>query len=94
MTAAGTTKSSSSAEKAIHGTHYNTSMRVYKEVFDSIVQMRVDDVTSRYSSMDEDSINKLINLRKNVCVENFDGIISMEAFQILQKQIIATTGTQ
>ena len=93
VTAAGTTKSASSAEKPIQCSHYNTSMRVYKEVFDAIVQMRVEDLTSTYAFMDKDLLNKFVNLRKNVCIQNVDEIINTENFEIFQKDIIATTGT-
>ena len=37
ITDAGTTKSASAAEKAVYGLHYNTTIGVYKEIFDAIV---------------------------------------------------------
>ena len=39
ITGVGITKSSLAAEKTVHGLHYNTLIRVYKEIFDAIVQI-------------------------------------------------------
>ena len=36
---------STAAQKAVQGLHYNTTTRVYKEIFDAIVQLRTEDVT-------------------------------------------------
>ena len=90
ITGAGTMKSASAAEKLVQGLHYNTTMRIYKEIFDVIVQMRTEDITNKYEIIDRELRDKLINLREDTVNE----IILMEKFQILQKDIAAVTSTQ
>ena len=58
-----TTKSMSAAEKAIQGKHYNMTTRVYKEIFDVIIQMRVDEITNQHLDMDKDLYDALVNAR-------------------------------
>lgn len=64
ITTTGTTKYASAAEKAVHGLHYNTATRVYKEIFDTIVQMRTENIKNNYDSIDEVLKQNLIILRK------------------------------
>ena len=37
-----------SSEKAIQGLYCNTTIRVYKEVFNAIIQMHTEDITKNY----------------------------------------------
>ena len=62
ITGAGTTKSSSTAEKVAHGLHYNTSIH--------IVQMQMESITNMYLNIDEELLNKLIKLRVSLCLKN------------------------
>jgi len=41
-----------SVDKAVEGRHYYRFMRVHKEPFDAIVQLRVEDITVNYSVME------------------------------------------
>ena len=83
----GTTKSSLAAEKAIHGLHYNTSIRVYNEFFDAIVQMQMRNITNMYVNIDEELLNNFINMRKGTCGKNMNEIIVIKKLQILQNDI-------
>ena len=91
---AGTTKSASAAEKAVQGRHYNTATRIYKEIFDAIVQMRSEDVTGNYALMDGELKVKLTNLRKTVTAENLNKVIHDESFLELKKNIVSGESTQ
>ena len=94
ITDAITTKSSLAAEKSVHGLHYNTSICVYKKIFDAIVRMQMEDITNMYVNIDEELLNKLIKLRKSICSKNVNKIVGIEKFQILQKNITVVTGIQ
>ena len=84
----------SSAEKAIHGKHYNTTTRVYKEIFDAIVELRVEDVTSNFVNIDGDLLDALVNTREQVNAANVNHVLEMSQFQHFQKQLLTLTGTQ
>ena len=88
------TKSMSSAEKAIHGKHYNTTTRVYKEIFDAILELRVEDVTSNFVNIDGDLLDALVNTREQVNAANVNHVLEMSQFQHFQKQSLTLTGTQ
>ena len=94
ITGVATIKSSLVAEKTVHVLHYNTSIRVYKEIFDAIVQMRMEDITNMYVNIDEELLSNLINLRKSTCAENMSEIVVIEEFQILEKDITTVTSRQ
>ena len=94
ITGVATTKSSLVAEKTVHVLHYNTSIRVYKEIFDAIVQMRMEDITNMYVNIDEELLSNLINLRKSTCAKNMSEIVVIEEFQILEKDITTVTSRQ
>ena len=91
ITGVATIKSSLVAEKTVHVLHYNTSIRVYKEIFDAIVQMRMEDITNMYVNIDEELLSNLINLRKSTCAKNMSEIVVIEEFQILEKDITTVT---
>ena len=94
ITSVATIKSSLVAEKIVHVLHYNTSIRVYKEIFDAIVQMRMEDITNMYVNIDEELLSNLINLRKSTCAKNMSEIVVIEEFQILEKDITTVTSRQ
>ena len=94
ITGVATIKSSLVAEKTVHVLHYNTSIRVYKEIFDAIVQMRMEDITNMYVNIDEELLSNLINLRKSTCAKNMSQIVVIEEFQILEKDITTVTSRQ
>ena len=94
ITGVATIKSSLVAEKTVHVLHYNTSIRVYKEIFDAIVQMRMEDITTMYVNIDEELLSNLINLRKSTCAKNMSEIVVIEEFQILEKDITTVTSRQ
>ena len=94
ITGVATIKSSLVAEKTVHVLHYNTSIRVYKEIFDVIVQMRMEDITNMYVNIDEELLSNLINLRKSTCAKNMSEIVVIEEFQILEKDITTVTSRQ
>ena len=94
ITGVATIKSSLVAEKTVHVLRYNTSIRVYKEIFDAIVQMRMEDITNMYVNIDEELLSNLINLRKSTCAKNMSEIIVTEEFQILEKDITTVTSRQ
>lgn len=94
ITGVATIKSSLVAEKTVHVLHYNTSIRVYKEIFDAIVQMRMEDITNMYVNIDEELLSNLINLRKSTCAKNMSEIVVIEEFQILEKDITTVTSRQ
>ena len=94
ITDVATIKSSLVAEKTVHVLHYNTSIRVYKEIFDAIVQMRMEDITNMYVNIDEELLSNLINLRKSTCAKNMSEIVVIEEFQILEKDITTVTSRQ
>ena len=91
ITDVATTKSSLVAEKTVHVLHYNTAIRVYKDIFDAIVQMRMEDIRNMYVNIDEELLSNLINLRKSACAKNMSEIIVIEEFQILEKDITTVT---
>lgn len=94
ITGVATIKSSLVAEKTVHVLHYNTSIRVYKEIFDAIVQMRMEDITNMYVNIDEELLSNLINLRESTCAKNMSEIVVIEEFQILEKDITTVTSRQ
>ena len=94
ITGVATIKSSLVAEKTVRVLHYNTSIRVYKEIFDAIVQMRMEDITNMYVNIDEELLSNLINLRKSTCAKNMSEIVVIEEFQILEKDITTVTSRQ
>ena len=94
ITGVATIKSSLVAENTVHVLHYNTSIRVYKEIFDAIVQMRMEDITNMYVNIDEELLSNLINLRKSTCAKNMSEIVVIEEFQILEKDITTVTSRQ
>ena len=70
ITGAGTTKSASAAEKAVQGLHYNATTRVYKEIFDAIVQLRTEDVTNNYETITNGLLERFNSTQKGcICVE-------------------------
>ena len=62
--ASGTVKSDVAAENAFSGRHYNSGIRVLKESFDAIVQMRSEDLTINYEELDPFLRESIINIRK------------------------------
>ena len=94
ISGAGTTKTASAAEKAVQGRHYNTATRVYKEMFDAIVQIRTEDITDNYRLIDPELKDKMVGLRKNISSESVNDIIQDEKFHFLSKNITATSSTQ
>ena len=90
----GTTKSASAAEKAVQGRHYNTTTRIYKDMFDAIVQMRTEDVTGMYRLMDPELKDKLTNLQKNLTAESVVEIMHDERILDLKKKIMAGESPQ
>ena len=93
ITEAGITKSASVAEKAAHGLHYNTTTRVYKEIFNAIVQLRTKSVANGYEKINKKLLDDFIELRRDLTAKNITPILH-NSFHELQKEILKTTRTQ
>ena len=94
ITCAGTIKSSSTAEKTVHGLHYNTTTRVYKETFDAIVQMRTENITNNYDNIDEVLKQNLVKLTKNIDISNVTNFFQLNEFKKLEEQIVDSNSLQ
>ena len=62
---------SGSVDKAIEGPHYYQCMRIHKEAFDTIVQMKVAKLTQNYPQMNPLLLlSKLVQLRYDPSPDN------------------------
>lgn len=91
---AGTTQSASEADKAVKSLHYNTATRVYKGIFDAILQMQTENLTNSYDSIDKVLRKNLVRLRKIIDISNFRNILQLSEFTKLEEQIVDSNSTQ
>ena len=91
---AGITQSASEADKAVKSLHYNTATRVYKGIFDAILQMQTENLTNSYDSIDEVLRKNLVKLRKIIDISNFTKILQLSEFKKLKEQIVDSNSTK
>ena len=83
-----------SAENAFKGSHYYRSMRITKEGFDALSQMRISEITNEYTLLDDELIENLKTLRKDPSNSIVDTILNSESFLTLYQQFIQTTDSK
>ena len=83
-----------SVEKAFTGYHYYRCMRLLKESFDALIQIRVEQITDFYGNMDKNLLQYLKDLRRDPSAVNLEKIVSSESFQMLYEEIVKSKGLQ
>ena len=79
-----------SAEQAFKGQHYYRSMRIHKEGFDALSQIRFAELTDQYSQLDEELLGNLKELRRNPSNVIIDSILKSTSFQSLYRTFVET----
>ena len=84
-----------SADAAVDGRHHHRNTRINKELFCTLVQRKVEILTSKYQEMDFELKNLFIGLRQDLGLEKIDVIMKNEASNVLFSQIMDdTVGTE
>ena len=84
-----------SADAAVDGRHHYRNTRINKELFCTLMQRKVEKLTSKYQEMDFESKNLFISLRQDLGLEKIDVIMKNEASNVLFSQIMDdTVGTE
>ena len=89
ITGAGTAESAKSAEKTLHGLHYNIATPVNKEIFDAIVQVRTENITNNYGSIHEVLKQNLVKLKKSTDISNIKNVLQLKDISLLLSLISA-----
>ena len=82
-----------SSVQAIEGKHYFRSLRLHKQSFEALLRYRLNNQVN----MDQlgDSFKECIStLRKEPNPENLRSLMEQKEFQVLRKELLATTGTE
>ena len=86
---------SASADTAVDGRHHYRITRINKELFRTLVQRKVETLTTKYQEMDFKLKNLFIGLRQDLGLEKIDVIMKNEASNVLFSQIMDdTVGTK
>ena len=86
---------SASADAAVDGRHHYRITRINKELFRTLVQRKVETLTTKYQEMDFKLKNLFIGLRQDLGLEKIDVIMKNEASNVLFSQIMDdTVGTK
>ena len=68
-------------------------MRIHKEAFDALVQLRAENITDSYSTISSELADILLSFYENPSPEILKDTIKSDEFQSLKSQILVTTGT-
>ena len=69
-----------SSDQAFEGRHYYRCLRVHKEVFDALVQLRIEKLTDNHKTMDKNMYKCLKELRANLSPDTLDKVMESPAF--------------
>ena len=84
-----------SADTTVDGRHHYRNTRTNKELFCTLVQRKVETLTSKYQEMDFELKNLFKGLRQDLGLEKIDVIMKNEASNVLFSQIMDdTVGTE
>ena len=83
-----------SVNQAFEGRHYFRSMRLHKEAFDALVQLRVDNITKNFQNIDHRLLTNLITLRESPSDKTLEQVTNMKEYKELVNNILSTTGTR
>ena len=75
-----------SPENAIEGGQYYRCMRIHKEAFDALVQLRTENITDSYLTISSDLADILLSFYENPSPEILKDTIKSRARQIIFKQ--------
>ena len=81
-----------SGEQAFKGQHYYRSMRIHKEGFDALSQVRISELTEQYTRLDADLLENLKTLRRNPDATIVESILSSASFQALYENFTKSSG--
>ena len=68
-------------------------MRIHKEAFDALVQLRSENITDSYSTISSELADILLSFYENPSPEILKDTIKWDESQSLKSQILVTTGT-
>ena len=77
-----------SSDQAFEGRHYYRCLRVHKESFDALVQLRVENLTDNHRSTPSDLIAKLQTLRKSPSSESLKTAMECLSFETLYHRVL------
>ena len=80
-----------SVAHAFQGKHYYRSMRLHKEGFDALSQLRIEKLTDNYTNLDPQLRNNLIQLRLEPSGRLVNEILETNEFKLLLKQFKTTS---
>ena len=84
-----------SSDQAFEGRHCYRCLRVHKESFDALVQLRVESLTNNYKSISPDLLNCLKKLRQCPSAESLESVIECPDFDGLYCNVLAhSEGTE
>ena len=75
FSSSGILKSELAAENAFSGRHYNSGIRVLKESFDAIVQMRTEGLTNNHKNVEPNLLQSLLSIRKEPTADNVECVL-------------------
>ena len=86
---------SGSADQAFEGRHYYRCMRIHKEVFDALVQFKIEEVTQSHKNIEPELLSSLVTLRKDPSPSTLEKVVESPAFNILLAELTrADNGTE
>ena len=71
------------ADQAFEGRHYYRSMRIHKECFDSLMQLRVESITKNHREMNNELLSAIIDLRRSPNASSLKYMMSLSSFNDL-----------
>ena len=77
-----------SSDQAFEGRHYYRCLRVHKESFDALVQLRVENLTDNHRSTPPELMAKLQTLRKSPSSKSLKDVIECPSFETLYRRVL------
>ena len=77
-----------SADQALNGKHYFRCMRLHKEMFDALIQTRIEDLTKNFTEVNAKLLSNLQSLRWLPNFETLNAVLKMPEFNNLVSEIL------
>ncbi len=77
-----------SADQALNGKHYFRCLRLHKEMFDAVVQSRIEDHTKNFTEINVELFSNIQSLRYQPNYETMDVLLKMPEFKNLVSNVL------
>jgi len=76
-------------DQAFEGRHYYRCLRVHKECFDALVQLRIEGLTNNHSATSPDLLARLQKLRQTPTYDNLNNVMESADFNALCGEVLS-----